>query len=186
MTINCFIEKVMKKAQREYTDFYITVHDGSLKLEDLESVADSLCKLERSANRFNKIDLVIPYFQQMFNTYKMNQKLIDQRFKQFKTYFKLKNIAEIAKIVLEIITDYEKLEGDYEVLKDIVSSYDLDSCKTKTLQDFNEKMLDIFDQLEEISNENFIVCLKKYTDNYSFIEWIRKNAPSTLFFQLIF
>ena len=108
----------------------------------------------------------------------MDQKLIDYRFKQLNTYFKLKNIAQIAKIVLDIITNYEKLQGDYDILKDIVSSYDSDSCKTKTLKDFNEKLLDMFDQLQEISHENFINCLKKYTDNYSFIEWIRKNAPS--------
>ena len=181
MDINGFIEIAMKKAQEEFKQFYDCICNGSLKLQEFETVALSLLKLERIKNPHNRIINFRPYFQQMFNTYKMNQKLIDQRFKQFKTYFKLKNIAEIAKIVLEIITDYEKLEGDYEVLKDIVSSYDLDSCKTKTLQDFNEKMLDIFDQLEEISNENFIVCLKKYTDNYSFIEWIRKNAPSTSF-----
>ncbi len=41
-------------------------------------------------------------FKQMMDMYKMDQKLIDQRFKQFDSYLKLNYITKIANIVVEI------------------------------------------------------------------------------------
>ena len=38
-----------------------------------------------------------------------------------------------------------------------------------------------YKQLEDMSSEHFKVCLKKFIDNFSFIEWIKKNAPSIKF-----
>ena len=44
----------------------------------------------------------------------------------------------------------------------------------------------MYSQLDEMSHEDFLNCLTKYNENYSFVEWARINAPSIQFYHLIF
>ena len=55
---------------------------------------------------------------------------------------------------------------------------DTSQFKTKMVKEIDEKTISIYNQLEELSDPEFITCLRKFNDSYDFIEWIRKNAPS--------
>jgi hypothetical protein len=166
----------MKNASKIYERLYKQVSNGEFKLDDFESlIRIKQTTLEHNSN--NQInEKWRMYFKQMMDMYKMDQKLIDQRFKQFDSYLKLNYITKIANIVVEI-KNKNNLTGDFNILQEL-SSFDSDYYKKKTLNDLDEQKLKIFNQLEELSQENFCTCLKRYIENYSFVEWLRKNAPS--------
>ena len=48
----------------------------------------------------------------------------------------------------------------------------------RPINDIDEKMINLYKQLEDMSETNFINCLKQFIQNYDFIDWIRKTTKS--------
>jgi hypothetical protein len=60
-----------------------------------------------------------------------------------------------------------------------------DSYKTKRISDIDDKSMKLYKTLEDMSNADFLRCLRKYNEHYGFVQWIRENARG-LNFQKIF
>jgi hypothetical protein len=50
----------------------------------------------------------------------------------------------------------------------------------RPINEIDEKMIKLYEQLEEMSEPRFTKCLTQFIHNYDFIDWLRKKTKGIL------
>ncbi len=120
ISVQSFIKEVMKMADYDYTKLFHDVSNGTLTLSEFEQ----LIRIKEKSFESNIKDKVNgkwkSYFTTLMATYKIDEKLKVQRFKQLEMYMRLNYIVKIAKVLIEI-KNKNKLTGDFKMLLELAS-----------------------------------------------------------------
>ena len=131
----------------------------------------------KNAGRIN--DKWPEYFDALMDSKQAVASVKEKIINKLNIYLKLVNLTKITELLVEI-KNKNKLTGNFDMLNTMsnsLSATDGASFENKPIRDLDEKTMEIFKQLGELSSDvNFIKCLEKYIANYAFIEWLRAKV----------
>ena len=174
-TIDYFISSIMRKSYESLLELGLKFLDGTIKLNKAEklTIIDIGVFQIKPTKKKNWED----YLTILMKFVKMKQENIDKRIRQIKIYQKLGNTEEILKLVLAI-KEKNDLVGNFTLLEELEESLRTKKYSGRLINEIIDRMIKIYQQLEEINNQNFKICIKSYLDHYEFIEWFKKNVPN--------
>ncbi|CAF0824304.1 unnamed protein product, partial [Brachionus calyciflorus] len=175
VNLKTFLDLVICQADLDFENFGESVKNGTL---DLEYFSEELIRVNESLrigrDHFKNFKIELEKVMKIAN---MSEKEIEYRFKQIKHYLNLPKIKEISTLLLEI-KEHEELTGNFEPLEQISHSLEENVNQVKTLKDITAGSMKLYETLDKLSEVKFVKCLSKYVENFSFIEWLRKNVPN--------
>lgn len=172
--MDIFIVNVLKNALQKYEQFAIQLSNGTLVLERFEELTKIQLNLNKSKqmneNWENHMRVLMKTSSNLFD-----ERLIEQRMKQLKSVLRLSRVNEIVEVLVQIKTN-NNITTPFEDLENIENSIQTETYKQKQLNEIDDKSMQIFKTLEDLSDDGFIKCLQNYNKNYEFVQWIRANT----------
>ena len=107
----------------------------------------------------------------------MPQEKIDDRMQQIDVYQSINSIEDITVTLLQI-KDMYKSKGDFSFLQEIKNSLESSGFKNKSINQIDSKTISIYKRLEELKDKKLAICLRSFSENFDFIEWLKKTAPN--------
>jgi len=172
--IDLYIVQVLKAAYDEYINIGKSLTDGSYLFRDFEYLAK--IKHDGSSNKQINENWK-EYFKILLNEIQTPKDKIDERMQQIDVYQSINNIKDITGTLLEIKEMY-KSNGDFSFLQDIKNSLESSGFTTKSIKEIDSKTINIYKRLEDLSDTKLARCLKSFSENFEFIEWLKKTAPN--------
>ena len=176
LTVPELVEQVLKKSHADCTQLSQSIKDGTLAFAQFEHL------IRIQAQSFNhKADRINLQWKEnvkvLMTRANIEPNLQAKRFNQFDVYLKLSNIVKITHVLLEI-KDKNKFTGNFEFLEANAGQLHTNIYRDKLVLDLDEKAIEMYKKLEAFGDPDFVRCLTKYSANYGFVEWLRKNAPN--------
>jgi E3 ubiquitin-protein ligase RNF213 len=172
--VNSYIENVLKKSYQEYLEIGQRLNVGTFLLKEFDFLAR--LKQNNTTNKYINPNW-IEYFKILMNQIEIPEDIIKKRLEQIDVYLKLSNIEKICTVLLEL-KEKNKSTGDFEFLNEINASSKSSSYSNKPIKEIDDKVIQIYSHLTELSNDTLITCLESFIHNFDFVVWLKKCAPN--------
>lgn len=133
--------------------------DLYLKLSHISEIVQVLIEIKTS----NQIQTDFSFLEDIKDSVSVDLELVSPMFEE-KNKKRTKNLL----IFIIVVVVFKKVENK--------------TYKKTQIKDIDEKSMKMYEKLQEMSKEDFIICLKKYSENYSFVEWLRQNTRGNYIF----